>query len=137
MKIKKLHKDAVIPHYATDGSAGFDLTAVRHEFIEGGMGKFYFGLAFEIPAGFVGLIFPRSSIVSTCQRLANAVGVIDSDYRGEVSITFDYVFNGRQYSVGERIAQMVIVPVQKVEFELVDELSETERGVGGHGSTGK
>jgi len=137
LKIKKLHENAVIPHYATSGSAGFDLTAVRAEHIEGSMRRFYFGLAFQIPEGYVGLVFPRSSVVSTRHRLGNAVGVIDSDYRGEVSATFDYVYNGKEYSIGERVAQMVIMPIEQVEFELSDTLEDTERGEGGHGSTGK
>ena len=137
LKIKRLCEEAILPHYATEGSAGFDLTAIRKEHIDGAMARFYFGLAFEIPKGHVGLIFPRSSIVSTCHRLGNAVGVIDSDFRGEVSATFDYVFNGREYKVGERVCQMVIVPFENCNIVEVDELEETVRGIGGHGSTGR
>jgi len=137
IKIKRLCEEAVMPFYATEGSAGFDLTAIRKEHIDGAMARFYFGLAFQIPKGYVGLIFPRSSIVNTCHRLGNAVGVIDSDYIGEVSATFDYVFNGRKYKVGERVCQMVIVPFENCNIVEVNELEETERGIGGHGSTGR
>jgi len=137
LKIKRLCEEAVIPHYATEGSAGFDLTAIRKEYVNENMCRFFFGLAFEIPKGYVGLVFPRSSIVTTCHRLGNAVGVIDSDFRGEVSATFDYIYNGREYGIGERVAQMVIVPFENCNIVEVNELEETERGEGGHGSTGK
>lgn len=137
LKIKRLHEDAVIPHYATEGSAGLDLTATASEYVAENMKRFYFGLAFQIPKGYVGMLFPRSSVVSTCHRMSNCVGIIDSDYRGEVSATFDYVFNGHEYNVGERVAQMVIVPFVNCNIIEVNELEETERGTGGHGSTGK
>lgn len=138
LRILKLHPSAVIPAYATEGAAGFDLTAIHSEIDDETKTKFYFGLAFEIPVGYVGLMFPRSSIHKTSHAMSNCVGVIDSDYRGEVSAVFDTVRDGIQYRRGERVVQMVIMPFAQVdEFEVVEELSNTERGAGGYGSTGK
>jgi dUTP pyrophosphatase len=168
VNIKKLHPCAVIPTYAHDTDAGMDLTAVSRTIDEYGNVFYGFGLAFEIPKGYVGLIFPRSSIYKSNLLLTNAVGVIDSGYRGEVSAKFaarDNVisyesfwcrlkqfFTGQPqdgsrniginttsetYKIGERIAQMIIVPYPKVTFEEVDELSDSERGNNGYGSSGK
>jgi dUTP pyrophosphatase len=99
------------------------------------------GLALEIPDGFVGLVFPRSSIRKTRLQLSNSVGVIDSGYRGELQATFNKINNNSQsendYKVGDRIAQIMIIPYPKVIFREVEELSNTERGDGGFGSTGK
>ena len=95
------------------------------------------GLAMEIPKGYVGLIFPRSSISKTSHSLRNAVGVIDSGYRGEIIFKFSInTHNSPVYEVGERIGQMIIMPYPQVEFEEAFELSKTERGKGGYGSTG-
>ena len=148
VKIKKLHPNSVIPNYAKPGDAGMDLTAVSKFFDEFGNICYGTGLAFEIPEGYVGLIFPRSSCSKQQLVLANAVAVIDSGYRGEVVMKFkpsialdshQYVTDRRiygTYKVGERIAQMIIMPYPNIEFEEVDNLSETERGTGGYGSTG-
>lgn len=149
VKIKKLHPDAVIPKYAKPGDAGLDLTAVSKYFDEYGNLCYGTGLAFEIPEGYVGLIFPRSSICKNQLLLSNAVGVIDSGYRGEVSFKFkpsnsfasvlydtDWEQNGA-YKKGDRIGQMIIMPYPQIEFIEVDELSETERGTGGYGSSGR
>lgn len=139
VKIKKLHPDAVIPKYAKPGDAGMDLTAVsvEDEYYNGNV-VYNTGLAFEIPEGYVGLLFPRSSNSKKGLLLSNSVGVIDSGYRGEVSFKFK-VLNSSMgvYKVGERIGQILIVPYPQIEFEEVEELSETERGTGGYGSTGK
>jgi len=141
VKIKKLHPSAVIPTYAKDGDAGMDLTAVSCVIDEqNGQTNYGTGLSFEIPQGYVGLIFPRSSIRKTVLSLTNCVGVIDSGYRGEVSFTFRAhdvgdVF-GKIYRVGDKIGQIIIMPYPKIEFQEVDELSITERGSGGFGSTG-
>lgn len=147
VKIKKLHEDAVIPHYATDGSAGMDLTAVDARLDEYGNIHYEFGLAFEIPKGYVGLIFPRSSVAKYDLALTNAVGVVDSDFRGGISAKFKptLIFSNasqkdghdslRLYGVGERVAQMIIMPYPKIEFEEVEELSNSGRGCGGYGST--
>ena len=140
LKIMKLHPDAKIPHFATEGAAGLDLTAVGYEWheVDGGYQvKYYTGLAFEIPKGFVGLLFPRSSVCRFDLSMANSVGVIDSDYRGEVSAVFHSNRGENTYSVGERCCQLVIVKLPKIKIEEVIELSKTTRGTGGYGSTGR
>jgi len=139
VRIKKLHENAVIPSYAKPGDAGMDLTAVSITVIDEkthGYIEYKTGLSFEIPEGFVGLLFPRSSISNKGLILSNSVGVIDSGYRGEVSMRFKYIKDTETYNIGERIGQLVIVPVPEIQFEEVTELSETERGTGGYGSTG-
>lgn len=134
VKIKKLSEDAVIPSYAKESDAGLDLTATSVE--PEGMNLVYgTGLAFEIPEGHVGLIFPRSSVAKTGLTMRNAVGVLDAGYRGEVKLKF--LRGVKPYKVGDRIGQLIIMPFPKVEFEEVDELSETDRGSGGFGSTNK
>ncbi len=136
IKIKKLHQNAVLPFYATAGANAMDLTAISKEQIDNEHVKFGFGLAFEIPVGKVGLVFPRSSCYKQRQLLSNSVGVIDSDYRGEVSAVFiGTASNG--YEVGDRVAQIMFIDAPQVELIEVDELSSTERGSGGYGSTGK
>ena len=139
LKVKKVRENATLPTYATKGSAAFDLTICHREIFMSGTMKVYFGLAFEIPDGYVGVIAPRSSITNTSFLLANSPCVIDSDYRGEVSAVFDRVRdNGSiHYRVGERAAQMLIVPIVQCDLEEVEELSQTDRGAGGYGSTGK
>lgn len=158
VRIKKTHPNAIIPCYAKEGDAGLDLTAVSVSFDEYGNICYGTGLAFEIPQGYVGLIFPRSSICKEQLLLSNAVGVIDSGYRGEVSFKFKpsialdenqcvkevdkilwatAIKQNSIYKVGDRIGQMIIMPYPKIEFKEVEELSNTERGEGGYGSTGK
>lgn len=184
IKIKKLADNAVIPTYAHTTDAGLDLTATSRVFDKHGTATYGTGIAVEIPEGYVGLIFPRSSVSRKDLNLSNSVGVIDSGYRGEITMKFrptlvyvdrdkygkditdyegtdqtDYstqqvTFHGRQenypdvnegclpfpprlYEVGERIGQLIIIPYPKIEFEEVTELSDTERGTGGYGSTGK
>ena len=143
MRIKKLHEKAVVPHYATEGSAGLDLTVISDEDTivipyQGTM-LCRTGLAFEIPKGYVGLIYIRSSVGSKLDLvLSNQVGVIDSDYRGEVMLPLRNLGrSARVINSGTRIAQMVITPINQVDIEITDELTETKRGVGGFGSTGK
>ena len=137
IKIKKLHKDAVIPSYSKDGDAGMDLTATEiinetHNIITYGT-----GLAFEIPKGYVGLVFPRSSIRKYELQLSNSVGVIDSGYRGEVQATFNKThYKLENYKVGDRVAQIMILPYPKIELVETNELSNSDRGSGGFGSTG-
>ena len=135
VKIKKLHEDAVIPRYAKDGDAGMDLTAVDVE-SDGGVITYKTGLAVEIPRWHVGLLFPRSSVYKTGQSLTNCVGVIDSGYRGEIMLKFTLSPYQREYEIGDRVGQLIIMPYPKVEFEEVEELTETSRGKGGYGSTG-
>lgn len=136
VKIKKLRPDAIIPSYAKSGDAGMDLTAV--DFDANDLHVTYkTGLAVAIPAGFVGLLFPRSSVYKTGQYLTNAVGVIDSGYRGELMLKFNQSNSLNMYKIGDRVGQLIIMPRPYVEFEEVDELSETDRGAGGFGSTGQ
>ena len=139
VKIKRLSAYARIPFHATHGAAGYDLYAAsvwydRSEQIL----KIGSGLAFEIPSGYVGLLFPRSSIYRTGLHMAFSVGVIDSDYRGEVCGYFHFSgAEGCPYEVGDRFAQLTILPIQNVRFEWAPQLSETERGARGYGHTGR
>lgn len=138
VKIKKLYTDAVIPSYAKEGDAGLDLTAVTKDVDSYGNIVYGTGLAFEIPTGYVGLVFPRSSNSKKDLWLTNSVGVIDSGYRGEVTFKYRPVdLEERIYHVGERVGQLIIMPYPHIEFEEVEELSDTERGCGGYGSSGK
>lgn len=141
VKIKKLDPKAVIPSYAKPGDAGMDLTAISYDYDGLYTNHVYgTGLAIEIPEGYVGLIFPRSSNRKTTAYMANHVSVIDSGYRGEIMITYKnrkYDFFEPPYQVGERVAQLIIMPYPTINLVEVEELSETERGEGGHGSTGK
>lgn len=140
--VKKLKENAVIPTYGSAGAAGADLYACLDTAVEIAPGKTAFiptGLAMEIPVGYAGLAYARSGLA--CKQdlaPANKVGVIDSDYRGEFMIALHN--HGREVRVithGERIAQLVITPVFTPGFTEVSELSDTERGAGGFGSTGK
>lgn len=142
IKIQKLHPDAIVPTYATDGSGCFDLRAVdtgNKRLVDPTL-IIRTGLAFEIPEGYAMLIFSRSGHGFNHEtRLANCVGVIDSDYRGEVlvKLTVDWRTGNPLYvKEGDRIAQAMLVEVPKVEFDLVKELPGTTRGFGGFGSTG-
>jgi dUTP pyrophosphatase len=141
VRIKKLNENAVIPSYAKDGDAGMDLVATSIISNTSTQITYGIGLALEIPNGFVGLVFPRSSVRKTRLMLSNCVGVIDSGYRGELQATFNKINNDsvseNDYKVGDRIAQIMIIPHPPIEFKEVDDLSETERGDGGFGSTGK
>ncbi len=142
IKIKKLHQDAMIPKYATEGSACFDLCAYMPEQANGYQWPKVLrtGLAFEIPRGYAMMIYSRSGHGFNGDiRLSNCVGVIDSDYRGEVKVKLALDDSGGAFllfSHGDRIAQAMIIPVPDVNFIEVDELTETERGTGGFGSTG-
>ena len=143
VKFKKLHKDAVMPFYSKPGDAGMDLTAIEVKKSFDSVRDVYTkvivdsGIAVEIPNGHVGLVFPRSSIQSTGLRLTNSVGVIDSQYRGSIKAYFDILDPTlKYYEIGERFAQLIILPYPQIEFEEFDELSETERGSGGFGSSG-
>ena len=166
VNIKKLVPEAVIPTYAHPGDAGMDVTAVSmnvtDKYIEYGT-----GLSFELPEGYVMLIFPRSSVSKYDLSLANAVGVLDSGYRGELKLRFkrnyrienvpsedsdfkatttsivnlgyanEYQLNAcNWYNVGDKIGQIMILPYPTINFTQVDDLSDTERGSGGFGSTG-
>jgi dUTP pyrophosphatase len=127
------------PKFGKPGDAGADLTATSMNLSMGDHIVYGTGLAVEIPEGMVGLVFPRSSIRNTTLSMANSVGVIDSGYRGEIMITFKMVNKNEVvgYTIGDRIAQLVIVPVPLAQYVEVEELSETERNTSGHGSTGR
>lgn len=143
VKLKKLVEEAVIPAYAKPGDAGMDLTATSVEFDASTDNYIYHtGIAIEIPEGYVGLVFPRSSNRKTNAYMTNHVGVIDSGYRGEIMLTYknrnaNNTFADKPYSAGDRVGQIIILPYPQILFVEVTELSETERGEGGHGSTGK
>jgi dUTP pyrophosphatase len=138
IKIKKLNPNAIIPKYAKEGDAGMDLVAVSKEEINPLQIRYGTGLAVEIPEGYVGLIFPRSSIMKAGLSLSNAVGVIDSGYRGELMAVFNKKMapHAKNYEVGDRIAQIIILPYPYIKFEEVSDLSDSARGDGGFGSTG-
>lgn len=137
VKIKKLNINAVVPTYAKPGDAGLDLTAAETLKVTETQITYGTGLAFEIPEGYVGLIYPRSSIKNYDLRLSNSVGVIDSGYRGEVQVVFDRTGRKLQnYGPGDRIAQIIIMPHPHITLVETEELSETERGEGGFGSSG-
>ena len=141
LKIKKLNENARIPTYGTEFSAGADLYALLENDVIILPGETYLiktGISLEIPEGYVGLIYPRSGL-ATKKGLApaNKVGVIDSDYRGEIMVAlFNHGKNPQTIENGERVAQIVIAPYIQAEFEETDILSETERNSGGFGSTG-
>lgn len=136
VKVKRISKTAKMPFRATVGSAGFDLYADRIEETDQFV-KYYTGIAVQIPAGYFGMLVPRSSVVNTGLLMGNSVGIIDSDYVGELSAVF-YLRSGcKVYNVGDRIGQLLIVPIPEVEYVEAEELSETERGSGGYGSTGR
>lgn len=142
VRIKKLREDAVIPTYGTDFAAGADLYAALDEvtILEPGETKLIkTGVSIEVPTGYAGLIYARSGL-ATKKGLApaNKVGVVDSDYRGEIMVALHNHSNEkREIDPKERIAQLVITPYLKAIFEEVNELDETSRGNGGFGSTGR
>ena len=170
VRIKKLYKDSKLPTYAHDADAGMDLYAHSKTFDPASGNLVYgTGIAVEIPKGYVGLVFPRSSVYKTQTYMTNSVGVIDSGYRGEVMARFeasnkttkfqrlkdrihDFLFMSvpaatgkgiitshctrNSYNVGERIAQLIILPYPKVQLIETDTLSDSDRGTNGHGSTG-
>lgn len=141
VRIKKLAENAVIPTYGSEFSAGADLYACLEEAVTIEPGSTYLvktGLAMEIPEGFAGLIYARSGLASKKGLApANKVGVVDADYRGEIMVALHNHSNvAATVEPGERIAQMVIAPFLKAEYNVVEELSDTVRGAGGFGSTG-
>lgn len=150
VKTKKLYEDAKLPTKAHLDDAGFDLYAHSMDYDNDGNIVYGVGVAFEIPKGTVGLLFPRSSNAKKDLLLSNSVGVLDSGYRGEVLfkfkrtpkefadargafMTFQY---SSGYAIGDRIGQIIIIPYPEIEFVEVDDLSQTERGDGGYGSSG-
>jgi dUTP pyrophosphatase len=153
IKFKRLSENAVLPTYAKFGDAGMDLVSVSKE-VTGDYVEYGTGIASEIPEGYVGLLFPRSSISKQELLLCNSVGVLDSSYRGEIKLRFKrvemanvyykpsvirelQVYLDGDYNIGDKIGQLVILPYPTIEPEWAEELSTTERGEGGFGSSGK
>lgn len=146
LNFSKLDPSAVTPKAAKFGDAGYDLTAISYNYVHDAAVPYYnyeFGIAVEIPVGYVGLLFPRSSVSNKDLTLTNCVGVVDSGYRGPISARFRTThFKGelpKLYAAGERVVQLVIVPHLTVVFNEVpySELSVSDRGVGGYGSSGQ
>jgi dUTP pyrophosphatase len=162
---KKLVLEAQKPKFGKPGDAGADLIAISLDLSREGQIVYGTGIAVEIPEGMVGLVFPRSSVRNYDLSMSNSVGVIDSGYRGEIMVTFNVNVQNityqnihdlidsqeldnenrwknsfeqdlKYYEVGDRIAQLVIIPVPLAKYVEVEELSETQRGTDGHGSTG-
>ena len=134
IKIKKLSPQAIVPKYSYQDDAGLDVYAISKKetdkYVEYGT-----GLSFEIPGGYVCLVFSRSSVSNKDLIQANCVGVLDSGYRGELILKFKKL-GKEDYKIGDKVGQIIIIPYPKIEFEEVDELSETHRGIGGFGSSG-
>jgi dUTP pyrophosphatase len=142
LKVRKLTQRSRVPEYKTAGSAGFDLSSINTVTVPAGSTKVIdTGLAFDIPQGYELQIRPRSGLSSkTTLRISNSPGTIDSDYRGSVGIIIDNISQNQadSYKIkeGDRIAQAILCKVERAEFSLSEELTETERDVGGFGSTG-
>ena len=138
VKVKKLVPEAVIPSYSKIGDAGMDLTITREIENTSFSVTYGFGIALEIPQNYVGLVFPRSSVRNQELILSNCVGVIDSGYRGELQATFKKTngLDSLKYKVGERGAQIIIIFHPNIKMVESDDLSNTDRGTGGFGSTG-
>lgn len=151
VKIKKLFEDSILPTKAHATDAGYDLYAHSKSYDDDGNVVYGSGVAMEIPKNYVGLVFPRSSNAKTDLLLSNSVGVIDSGFRGEISFKFKPcakfdkyhlawlkdAYESTLYEEGDRIGQIIIMPYPEIEFVEVDELSDSERGAGGYGSSGK
>jgi dUTP pyrophosphatase len=137
IKLKKLKQNAVIPKYSKIGDAGLDLVATSL-FYEKDLICYGTGIAIQIPDGHVGLLYPRSSVSKVDLALSNSVGVIDSNYRGELIVKFRKTKSTPEiYLVGDRVAQLIITPFVQVDFENSEELEESSRGNLGFGSSGR
>lgn len=139
MKVKLVNEYAQLPTRGSKDAAGLDVYCPFHIKVPAdSQKKIPLGIAVEIPKGHMGLLVPRSSMSKTPLRCANSVGIIDADYRGELSIAYENV-SCSDYTIfrGDRIAQLIIVPIAVVDVEEAQTLGETERGNGGYGSTGK
>tara|TARA_R110002124_G_scaffold197905_1_gene364953 strand:+ start:1244 stop:1672 length:429 start_codon:yes stop_codon:yes gene_type:complete len=139
VNFKKLHPNAKTPHYSLEGDACLDLYAAWQKIDDLGNRVYGTGIAMEIPKGHVGLLFPRSSISKTNLSLRNSVGVIDSNYRGEIMLKFldlEGMARSPRYLPGNKIGQIMIIERPEIQLGEVAELSETSRGSGGFGSTG-
>jgi dUTP pyrophosphatase len=141
VKFKKLIKEAVTPSFGKEGDAGMDLTAITVDRKSSDYIEYNTYIAVEIPEGHVGLLFPRSSVSKTSLILANSVGVVDSNYRGPIKFRFKNtsMTKGHEgtYSEGDRVGQLVIMPIPVITLKEVGELTESSRGDKGFGSSGK
>ena len=146
IRFKRLVPEAKTPFKKIDVDAGFDLFATGINYGENYI-EYLTGIAVEIPEGYVGFIFPRSSVTNHDLMLKNSVGVIDASYRGELRCRF-YQTNAHtalgepnpnriEYQIGDRVAQIVFMELPKIKLVETDELSDTERGINGYGSSGK
>lgn len=144
LKFKKLHKNAVTPAKAHPQDAGYDLVATSRILRTDPHIQYEYGtgLAIQLPPNHVGLLFPRSSVRNFDLSLSNAVGVLDENFLGEIKFNFreiggyESVYTAKKYEVGDRVGQLVVIPLAQLELEEVDELEETDRGSNGFGSTG-
>ena len=142
IRVKKLHPNAILPTYGSAEAAGADLYACLDEAVTIAPGEVYWvptGIALEVPRGCAGLVYARSSLgAKRGLAPANKVGVVDSDYRGEIKVVLlNHSKQTQTLESGERVAQFVITPVLTPMYEEVDALTDTSRGTGGFGSTGK
>lgn len=139
VKLKKLSKDAIMPKYSKNGDACMDITAISERFVDEedhGYIEYGTGLSFKLPEGYFMDIRPRSSISNTGLILANGPGTLDSGYTGELKVRFKWLKGSKKYNIGDRIAQIMIMPYPFIDFEEVEELPNTDRNDGGFGSTG-
>lgn len=139
IKIKKMAENAVVPKKANRTDAAYDFTAVsEHIDIVNRTLTYNLGWAVEIPPGHVGLLFPRSSIANKDIALTNSVGVVDSGYRGELMAKFKNTVpsRARKYEVGDRVVQLIVLPIPEVKLVVAETLSDSDRGAGGFGSSG-
>lgn len=140
INIKLVDNKAVLPTYGSEGAAAMDITAISKEIVDEkdyGYVEYDSGIAIELPLGYGAFLLPRSSISKTGMWLCNSVGLGDPDYRGTLKFRFKWIPDTKQYEIGEKIGQLIILPVPRIEWNLVTELSETIRGDGGFGSTNK
>ena len=151
VRIKKLYNDSILPTKAHDTDAGYDLYAHSMNYDNDGNIVYGCGIAFEIPEGYVGLVFPRSSNAQKDLLLSNSVGVVDSGFRGEISFKFKpcakfdeyhltWLKDAKEstlYKEGDRIGQIIIMPYPEIEFVESDSLSDSDRGLDSYGSSGK
>lgn len=139
VKVKKLHERSVLPTYAHEGDGCMDITAVSINIVEEatfGYVEYGTGLAFGIPSGYVMEIYPRSSISNTGLILVNSPCQIDSGFKGEVMVRFKWVKGTKRYDIGDRIAQIKVVPYPKIEWIETEDIGNSDRGDGAFGSTG-
>lgn len=139
IRFKKLHPNAITPTKATEGSAGFDLYVHTKRTSDNDTETYGTGIAMEVPKGYVGVLVPRSSLYKKgngSARLTNRIGILDSDYRGEIKFVYSHRNDKWLFDFNERCGQLVIVPCPEIKLIESDELSTTERGTGGFGSTG-